>query len=450
MAPRELLVFSRLRTMKRHSPTVFSSALGPLWVSLGSVLFVGCSTLAVGDTDPEALNPFAPDSSTPGADNTDVGPACIDQARRSCSLDESGVHVSFPKGQPAGNCRYGEQICSHGEWQACTGLVAPKTKDLCNIPGDDSDCNGTPNQGCDCVDTQAARPCGVSDIGSCKLGQQSCENGSWGKCEGEVAPQRERCDNQGIDEDCDGKIDLADDDCSCVDGEEKLCTLNKKGDCNFGVMSCSSGAWGECIPRFPQLERESCEAPRSDAHGSALGDEDCDGEVDNTPRNGKDPTGCTTYIIDEDKDGWGAIGFDYALNLDSYTYGCFCVGHVPNPSMVQGAPDRVDRDCGDCSEGGDLVVPDSTASYAEPSACLKEVEWMGGGFDYNCNNSEELEHPSLGECVEKSGLCVETHGTWVHAVPACGEMGRVAEKCANATPPCEMAPAFGTRYQACN
>lgn len=401
----------------------------------------GQSTDSDADGEGQSTDSDAPDSADQG---------CEEQARRPCSQDDQGAHVAFPKGRPVGACQYGEQVCEGGEWQACKGLIAPKSKDLCNISGDDSNCNGTPNEGCDCLDSAASRPCGVSDIGICKLGVQSCENGSWSECKGDIAPKTERCDNKGIDEDCDGDIDLADEDCYCVDGEQELCTLNQKGDCNLGIRTCGHGAWGECIPRFPKMENESCHAPRTDAHGSAVGDEDCDGEVDNTLRNGKDPIGCKVYMVDEDKDGWGAFGFDYNMNLDTYTYGCFCVGHVPNPSMVQDTKFQANRDCGDCAEGGDVVIPDSKDTHTKPSACLKEVGWSGGEFDYNCDGTEQLARPTLGKCVEKAGVCSEVHGSWLGSVPACGQEGRLSDRCVSSTPPCELTPTLELEIQECN
>jgi hypothetical protein len=39
-------------------------------------------------------------------------------------------------------------------------------------------------------------------LGRCKLGQQTCEKGTWGACTGAITPQTERCDDQ--DWDCDG------------------------------------------------------------------------------------------------------------------------------------------------------------------------------------------------------------------------------------------------------
>ena len=53
------------------------------------------------------------------------------------------------------------------------------------------------------------RPCGVSDTGLCKKGDQVCESdGSWGVCENAIFPTPEFC-GDGKDNDCDGKADEA-------------------------------------------------------------------------------------------------------------------------------------------------------------------------------------------------------------------------------------------------
>ena len=49
------------------------------------------------------------------------------------------------------------------------------------------------------------RPCG-SNVGECQSGLRVCQDGEWGDCIGDTAPQAEICDN-GIDDDCDGATD---------------------------------------------------------------------------------------------------------------------------------------------------------------------------------------------------------------------------------------------------
>jgi hypothetical protein len=59
--------------------------------------------------------------------------------------------------------------------------VTPKAADTCD-PGDDSTCNGVPNEGCGCVNG-ATQACGVTCMG-CTPGTLTCSGGSYGSCIG--------------------------------------------------------------------------------------------------------------------------------------------------------------------------------------------------------------------------------------------------------------------------
>jgi hypothetical protein len=53
-------------------------------------------------------------------------------------------------------CHAGTQECVFTDghaatnWSACQGAVGPAKQDRCDVVGDDSDCSGAPNDGCDC------------------------------------------------------------------------------------------------------------------------------------------------------------------------------------------------------------------------------------------------------------------------------------------------------------
>ena len=127
----------------------------------------------------------------------------------------------------------------------------------------------------------------------CKKGIQACQPNylegykSWGNCE-RLAPA-EREDTQtlcqdGIDNDCDGKIDLADPECKnfCNPGKKESCysleAEEKKtgkstqgvGECRAGTKTCAaSGVWGPCL-------REKLPSPEE----CNLKDDDCNGQID--------------------------------------------------------------------------------------------------------------------------------------------------------------------------
>ena len=48
-------------------------------------------------------------------------------------------------------------------------------------------------------------PAGTEERKPCQAGLQLCKEGKWGRCIGQLLPQKERCN--GVDDDCDGKVD---------------------------------------------------------------------------------------------------------------------------------------------------------------------------------------------------------------------------------------------------
>lgn len=94
-----------------------------------------------------------------------------------------------------------------GQGTECSALPGTPSSEVCN--GSDDDCDNeideaTPGQPL----TQAcySGPAGTAGIGECHGGTQTCTNGNFGSCVGQVTPMAELCD--GKDNNCDGRNDI--------------------------------------------------------------------------------------------------------------------------------------------------------------------------------------------------------------------------------------------------
>lgn len=357
---------------------------------------------------------------------------CEDGDKAECDELEDGSKVAFPTGVPMGPCKRGTKTCVGEKWGKCVGTIAPIAKDKCDVPGDDSNCDGVPNSGCDCISGKT-RPCGKSDVGECRMGKQSCVGGQWSEdCVGAVMPSKERCDGNRKDEDCDGAADTDDADCECIDNSQEFCErAGQRGDCKWGKRTCRSGRWSRCA-EWAVPEQEVC-GRRNPVSGVAwTGDENCDGGVDTSPFGRVGPRGCVRMMMDKDRDGFGRIGKDLSEmqegeNLEKLATACICTTRADiqdkyREGWVRAQRDRENRDCGDCQVGGDIVVPGSSRKYDEPSVCLKSLRHPLP-FDYNCNGSEDRLYRGKFTCELDSSTnsCVK-RGAWAdEAGPKCGE-----------------------------
>ena len=92
----------------------------------------------------------------------------------------------------------------------------------------------------------------TKDIGICRSGNQVCSRGEWGKCQGEMKPEKEICADN-LDNDCDGAADEAgckpppcSRDSQCNDGNNKTEDKCVKGEC---VHKEKQNFWEGCWMR---------------------------------------------------------------------------------------------------------------------------------------------------------------------------------------------------------
>ncbi len=126
------------------------------------------------------------------------------------------------------DCDDADKSTYPGTWDGPAGGGKPASCDSV-----DQDCSGTPDDGnlpdgttCTCAPNDV-QPCASDSsgkpitfplldglgkpVGKCKLGARTCgKDGKWGACTGAVPPDPFEICNGGIDDDCDGKADMAD------------------------------------------------------------------------------------------------------------------------------------------------------------------------------------------------------------------------------------------------
>jgi hypothetical protein len=164
-----------------------------------------------------------------------------------------------------GLCQVSVTACdAQGNPVPCVPLQ-PAPAEACGN-GQDDDCDGATDEGCVCT-SGATQACysgapGTKDKGVCKGGTQTCTNGQWGGCLGEITPAIEICDNK--DNNCEGHIDEGN------PGGGMACTTAMPGPCAPGTMTCMGAA----------LTCKSNVSPVPEVCGDGI-DNDCTGVVDN-------------------------------------------------------------------------------------------------------------------------------------------------------------------------
>jgi cysteine-rich repeat protein len=201
-----------------------------------------------------AVFPGRRDCGSPQDNDCDGLPDNTIDATCSCVIGTVQACGAHPGRDGNGPCRAGQQLCVAGaqnattNFGACTGSIGPAQRDSCTTFGDDADCNGTPNSGCQCVAGRGNQPCS-SD------------------------PNNSRCNAQGVCAPCQTNAD-----CSLVSGGRTLCNAGacSASRCGDGIVST-----GEQCDDGNAIDTDDCTnacrfAACGDGFSQASSGEECD------------------------------------------------------------------------------------------------------------------------------------------------------------------------------
>ncbi|MBA4337206.1 hypothetical protein C0416_05570 [bacterium] len=345
-----------------------------LMILVLSLLAGSCNNDKGGASTKTCLNPNDPSCNvTPvcGNDVCEAGETNV-SCPADCTLTTCGNGVC-DNGEDSTSCPSDcdpVSVCGNGTCEAGENQLSCPA-DCSGTCGDgvcqsDETVEGCPNDCGTCVSGNT-RLCGVSNLGVCRYGSQTCTEGAWGECIGAVGPDlTEVCDGQ--DNDCDGLVDNGPN-CPCVIGSTRLCGSNI-GQCNNGIQSCED-----------------------DGSGNAIWGATCDGAVGPTPEmcNG----------LDDDCNG-----------VSDDAIGCQCV-----PSEARPCGSNV----GECSYGTQACLPSGIWASVCVNAILPSTE-VCDSLDNDCNGSVD---EGIGcQCTPASNrVCGSNVGECSYGMQTCGVAG---------------------------
>ncbi len=206
-----------------------------------------------------------PRDCTSSADNDCNGTADNLDASCACPANTTGACP----GNNTGPCKSGTRTCvlatnkGSTSWSTtCTGAVLPAAADTCDS-GNDANCNGMPNEGCQCINGSPPK--------ACACGTQSCSNGKLGACVVSCSGSTPVCLNSTCvgctsDANCTGarpSCDLSTHTCVC----RRKSVANILPTPGFDTMAQTVGIWIDADTILGTVWSDARLAPGSDADG---------------------------------------------------------------------------------------------------------------------------------------------------------------------------------------
>ena len=261
-----------------------------------------------------------------------------------------------------------------------------------------------------------ARDCAYSGPtqGSCRAATQSCDaqGSAWSACEGEIGPQKERCDTPE-DDDCDGTVNES---CKrlCQEGETQPCYRGPEGTedvgvCRGGTRTCVAGgtAWSACegqvLPTaedYTRPEDEDCSGmaglclpgvSRRCAYTGPVGTEDvglCHAGTQTCNDSGTAWSACTGEVLPLAEEDCTTAGDDDCDGQTNEVSVCIC---VPGTSDDCYEGPEGTEDVGVCRGGTKTCGADGKVW----SACAGQV----------VPAAEDYSRPEDEDCDGLAGLC---------------------------------------------
>ena len=234
-----------------------------LAVSLLAAAGIGCGGQNDNQDDTEQEQDPPVIVTTEDAGNTDT---CQVIGEETCNGRDNDCDGVVDEGCPCEMENMNTGVCQKARISENGECTPPPSyeQDESTCDGQDNDCDGVADEGCECVyDHRARGVCADASIDS-----------ETGECAQPEAYEEDESTCDGLDNDCDGAVDEG---CDCTGGETRECYTGPTetrgvGQCQTGVQTCEGGSWSSDCEQQTTPTAETCDGR----------DNDCDGEADET------------------------------------------------------------------------------------------------------------------------------------------------------------------------